>query len=63
MFGKKKKNYYFFFYYMAITEIYTHEAPEQEQTAQAEEKHEKETHKPGVVYDSVAIPEVHIKKK
>lgn len=63
MFGKKKKNYDLTYENLASPEIHTHEAPEQEQTAQAEEKHEKETHKPGVVYDSVAIPEVHIKKK
>ena len=47
MFGKKKKNYDLTYENLAIPEIHTHEAPEQEQTAQAEEKHEKETHKPG----------------
>ena len=33
MFGKKKKNYDLTYENLAIPEIHTHEAPEQEQTA------------------------------
>ena len=65
MFGKKKntdgkKNYDLTYENLAIPEIRTHETGE----ADEEGKQEKEAdHKPGVVYDSVAIPEVHIRKK
>lgn len=66
MFGKKKnidgkKNYDLTYENLAIPEIHTHET---EKPADKEKREEKETdHKPGVVYDSVAIPEVHIRKK
>lgn len=66
MFGKKKntdgkKNYDLTYENLAIPEIHTHET---EETADKEKREAKEAdHKPGVVYDSVAIPEVHIRKK
>ncbi len=66
MFGKKKntdgkKNYDLTYENLAIPEIHTHET---EETADKEKREAKEAdQKPGVVYDSVAIPEVHIRKK
>ena len=69
MFGKKKntdgkKNYDLTYENLAIPEIHTNET---EETADKEKREEKEAgqpdQKPGVLYDSVAIPEVHIRKK
>ena len=48
----QKHDYDFFFYYLAITEIYTHKVKESD----VHEEDLKDAH-----YDSVAIPEVHIK--
>ena len=66
MFGKKKntdgkKNYDLTYENLAIPEIHTHEA--EEQTDKEPEASGKTDSKPRVVYDSVAIPEVHIRKK
>lgn len=67
MFGKKKntdgkKNYDLTYENLAIPEIHTHEA-EKEAAAKEEKEAGHPDQKPGVVYDSVAIPEVHIRKK
>ncbi len=67
MFGKKKntdgkKNYDLTYENLAIPEIHTHEA-EEEAAAKEEKEAGQPDQKPGVLYDSVAIPEVHIRKK
>ena len=58
---EEKKNYDLSYENLAIPEIHTHEA--EEQTDKEPEASGKTDSKPGVVYDSVAIPEVHIRKK